>query len=85
MPPKTERCHKEAQKAQKHKSRTENHFVTFVPFYGSICFPRLRLDGGDRYSVDDVARRAAAREVVCGFVESLKDRADRGRARKAFR
>src|SRR6185437_4919587 len=50
-----------------------------------LSFPRLRLDGRDGDCVDDVAGGAAAREIVGGFVETLKNRSDGGRAGQSFR
>jgi hypothetical protein len=40
--------------------------------------PCLGLDGRDRDGVNDVVCRAAAREIVCRFVQALQDWADGG-------
>ena len=49
-----------------------------------VIFSRLSLDGCDCDRVDDVARCAAAGEVVRRFVQSLENRADRRGARQTF-
>ena len=47
-------------------------------------FARLCLDRGDGHGVNDVFGFAAARKIVGGFVESLENRSDGGRAGQSF-
>jgi hypothetical protein len=64
MPSKKERCHKQAQKALSEERFASLSRNSFCAFCGSLYFSGLGLYGRDRNCVDNIARRAAPREIV---------------------
>jgi len=49
-----------------------------------LGFARLRLDGGNRDSVDDILRFATARKIIRRPIEPLQNRTDGGRTGKSL-
>ena len=56
-----------------------------LPCAPQLMFTRLGLHGRNRDGVDYIVGGAAAREIVCRFVQTLQNRADGRRARQSFR